>query len=102
VGYPFTLDAFSVGERRGDHFEVVTAGALRRVGRLPDFLGGSIFAGLWLENGAAFDDVDRIHVNTHTGFGVVMDTLIGPVIAGAGVGLNGGWRSFVGVGRVFK
>jgi NTE family protein len=102
VGYPFTLDAFSVGERRGDHFGVATLGALRRVGRLPDFLGGSIFAGLWLENGATFDAVDRLHVNTHTGFGVVLDTLIGPVIAGAGLGLNGGWRSFVGVGRVFR
>ncbi len=102
VGYPLVLDAFSVGERRGDHFGVLTGGALRQIGRLPDFLGGPIFAGGWLENGAIFDDVDHIDFNTHLGVGLVLDTLIGPVIAGAGIGLDGGWRTFVGVGRILR
>lgn len=102
VGYPLVLDAFSVGERRGDHFGVVTGGALRQIGRLPDFLGGPIFAGGWLENGAIFDDFDHIDFNTHLGVGLVLDTLMGPVIAGAGIGLDGGWRTFVGVGRILR
>ena len=43
VGYPFVLDAFGIGERRGDHYGVVSVGGLRRVARLPDFLGGPVF-----------------------------------------------------------
>ena len=45
VGRPFLLGAFEPGQFRGDHFAVVTAGYLRGVGRLPDFLGGPIFIG---------------------------------------------------------
>ena len=40
LGYPFRLDAFGVGERRGDHYAVLTTGAAHALGRLPDFLGG--------------------------------------------------------------
>lgn len=29
------------------------------------------------------------------------DTLVGPVVVGAGVGLDGGWQTFFGVGSVF-
>ena len=40
----------------GRHYYVATGGYLRQVGRLPDFMGGPIFAGGWLENGDAFDE----------------------------------------------
>jgi NTE family protein len=101
LGQPFRLDAFEIGERTGDHYATFTAGYLRQIGRLPDFLGGSVHAGTWLENGSAFDsDVDA-DIHTHVGFGLVMDTLIGPVVVGTGVGLDGGWRAFFGVGAVF-
>jgi hypothetical protein len=30
-----------------------TAGILRELGRMPDFLGGPIYAGAWSENGDA-------------------------------------------------
>ena len=53
-GYAFRLDAFRVGERRGDHYAVVTAGVLRQLGQMPDFMGGPIFIGTWLQNGSAF------------------------------------------------
>lgn len=102
VGYPFRLDAFTVGERRGNHYGVVTAGLLRQYGRLPDFLGGPIFAGVWFENGAVFDRTSDIDFNTQAGLGVMMDTLVGPVLLGTGIGFDGGWRTFVGVGRVFR
>jgi NTE family protein len=102
VGFPFRLDAFTVGDHRGDHYAVVTAGLMRQFGRLPDFLGGPIFAGLWLENGSVFDEASDADFNTHAGIGVVMDTLVGPVLVGSGVGLDGGWRAFVGVGRLFR
>ena len=47
------------GEMRGRHYYVATGGYLRQVGRLPDFMGGPVFAGGWLENGDAFDEWSR-------------------------------------------
>jgi NTE family protein len=102
LGYPYMLDAFGVGERRGDHYAVATVGAMRQVGRLPDFLGGPIFLAGWLENGGAFNTHEKADVNTQLGLGVMIDTIVGPVLAGVGIGLDGGWRTIVGVGRIFR
>ena len=55
LGSPFHLGALDNGEVRGDHYYILTGGYLRQLGRLPDFMGGPIFAGAWLENGDAFD-----------------------------------------------
>ena len=102
VGYPFILDAFSVGEERGDHYAVLTLGAMRRVGRLPDFLGGPVFAGAWLENGAVFDTHENADLRSQLGLGLVGDTLVGPVLIGTSIGFDGAWRVTFGVGRVFR
>ena len=80
LGYPFRLDAFNVGERRGDHYGVATVGFLRRLGRLPDFMGGPIFIGSWLENGSAFNSDEDADFNTQAAVGVVVDSLIGPMV----------------------
>jgi NTE family protein len=102
VGFPFRLDAFTVGERRGDHVAVGTVGLLRQVARLPDFMGGPMFIGGWLGTGALFVRDTDTDVNTHLGLGMIADTLMGPVLLATSVGLDGGWRMFVGVGRVFR
>jgi hypothetical protein len=93
--------AKGVGEVTGDHMEAFTAGYLRQLGRLPDFIGGDVHAGTWLEHGAAFDSGEDADINTHVGLGLVMDTLPGPVVVGAGFGVDGGWRTFFGIGSVF-
>jgi NTE family protein len=100
LGYPFRLDAFRVGERRGDHYVVATAGIARQLGRLPDFLGGPIFAATWLENGTAFNTDDEADINTHMAFGLILDTLVGPAAFGTSFGFDGGFRIFIGIGRI--
>ena len=102
LGYPFRLDAFRIGERRGDHYAAITLGAARQVGRLPDFIGGPVFVGAWLENGSAFDTDENADIHTQTALGLVLDTLIGPVVAGTSFGFDGGFRFFIGVGRVVR
>jgi NTE family protein len=102
LGSPLHLGAYNVGEIRGDHYFVATGGYLRQLGRLPDFIGGPIFAGAWLENGDAFDDWRDATVRTHTSVGVIMDTLLGPVIVGGSAGFDGRWRTYIGVGRLFR
>ena len=102
LGYPFRLDAFNVGERRGDHYGVLTVGWLRQLGRLPDFMGGPIFIGSWFENGSAFNSGEPADFNTQAAVGIVADSLIGPLVAGTSVGLDGGWRAFIAIGRMFR
>ena len=40
LGTPFRLGAYNAGELRGPHYYIATGGYLRRIGRLPDFIGG--------------------------------------------------------------
>ena len=48
LGRPFHLGAYNVGEIRGNHYAIATAGILRELGRMPDFIGGPVFVGAWL------------------------------------------------------
>ena len=102
LGTPFRLGAYSSGELLGDHYFIATGGYLRRVGRLPDFMGGPIFAGGWLENGDAFNDWSDAAWRTNGGVGVVMDTIVGPVIVAGSFGFDGRWRTYFGIGRIFR
>jgi NTE family protein len=102
LGRPFRLGAYDAGELRGPHFYVVTGGYLHRVGRLPDFMGGPVFAGGWLENGDAFDEWRHAGWRTNGGVGLVMDTLVGPVLLAGSWSFDGRWRTYLGVGRVFR
>jgi NTE family protein len=100
VGSPFHLGAQDLGEFRGDHYYVLSAGAARRVGRLPDFMGGPIFAGAWLENGDAFNG-SNAKFRTNASAGIILDTLVGPAIFATSFGFDGAWRTYIGVGRIF-
>jgi NTE family protein len=102
LGMPFRLGAYNAGELRGPHYYVVTGGYLRRIGRLPDFVGGPIFAGGWLENGDAFDEWSNARWRTNGGAGIVMDTIVGPVIVAGSWSFDGRWRTYIGVGRLFR
>jgi NTE family protein len=101
LGSPLHLGAYSNGELRGDHYYILTAGYLFQLGRMPDFLGGAIHAGGWIENGDAFDTWSSAAFRTNVSGGVIMDTLIGPVMLAGSAGFDGRWRTYLGVGRIF-
>ena len=102
LGLPFRLGAYSAGELRGPNYYVATGGYLRQIGRLPDFMGGPVFAGGWLENGDAFDEWSLAGWRTNGGVGLVMDTLLGPVMLSGSWGFDGRWRTYLAVGRIFR
>lgn len=101
LGRPFRLSAFDAGEVRGNGYLLLTTGYLREVARLPDFLGGPVFLGGWIENGSAFDDISSARLRTHLGAGAVLDTLLGPVMISASASFDGDWRTYLAIGRVF-
>jgi NTE family protein len=93
--------ACDIGPFRGNHYAALTAGDHRRVSRLPNPLGGSVFAGGWVENGSVFNALDTAKWRTDVNVGAVLDSLIGPVIVGTSVSIDGHRRYYVGIGRVF-
>jgi NTE family protein len=101
LGGPLRLGAYNIGEFRGDHYGVLSAGYLRRLARLPDFLGSWVFAGAWVESGSVFDDLDAAKLKTNASLGALADTLIGPVLVGASFDFQGSWRYYIAIGRVF-
>ena len=102
LGAAFRLGAYSPGDLRGDHYWLASGGYLRQIGRLPDFMGGAVHAGGWLENGDAFDDWNQATWRTNASVGVVLDTLLGPVLVAGSGGFDGRWRTYFGVGRIFR
>jgi NTE family protein len=102
LGTPLHLSAYGVGEVRGDHYWLATVGASHEIGRLPDFLGGPVHVGVWLENGDAFDSWNDLSWRTHVSTGLIVDTLIGPMLLGGSAGFDGRWRTYVGIGRLIR
>jgi NTE family protein len=102
LGTPFRLGAYNTGEIIGSNYYVATGGYLRQIGRLPDFMGGPIFAGGWLENADAFDEWSLATWRTNGGVGLVLDTLVGPVVIAGSWGFDGRWRTYLAVGRTFR
>ncbi len=70
--------------------------------RLPDFLGGPVFAGAWLENGDVFRRWGDAQWRTNLSVGVIAETLLGPVMIAGSSGFDGRWRTYFGVGRIFR
>ncbi len=102
LGGPMRMSAFSVGEQRGDHVLQGVTGYLHQLMRLPDFLGGPVFLGGWLEVGSAFNSDSDADVGVHTSAALIMDTLIGPVFGGLSYGMDGNSRYYIGIGRLFQ
>jgi NTE family protein len=101
LGGPMRLGALNIGEFRGDHYGVLALGYLRGVGRLPDFLGGPIFIGGWIENGSAFDEIDEARFRTNFSVGSILDSLVGPVLVAMSFDVEGDNRYYIAVGRLF-
>ena len=102
LGGPLRMSAFNVGEQRGDHFAQGAFGYLHQLMRLPDFLGGPVFAGGWVEVGSAFNHAADADIGVHVSGVAILDTLIGPMFAGLSFGADGNSRYYLGIGRLFQ
>jgi NTE family protein len=101
LGGPFRMSAFSIGEQRGDHFAMGAAGYLHQLFRLPDFIGGPVFAAGWMEVGSAFNHLDEATIGVHSSGAIIADSIIGPVFAGVSIAIDGNSRYYIGIGKLF-
>jgi NTE family protein len=102
LGGPLRLSAYRVDELRGAHYVFGAAGYLIRAARLPDLIGGNFYVGAWAEVGSAFDARQNMSwVDCATG-GVVLESILGPIFAGASLSRDGHRRLYVSVGRLIR
>ena len=73
----------------------------QRAWLLPDVLGGNVFVGSWLETGTAWDEWDSSDWHNNISAGLVAESLMGPIFAGASFGKSD-WRFFVAIGPLFR
>lgn len=98
LGGPFALGALNTGELRGSNYWLATAGYFHQVYRFAQGAAGSVYAGGWVESGATFERFSGAAVKTNVSGGFVIDTPLGPISAGASVGLDGRYRFYAGLG----
>lgn len=101
LGGLFRLGGYGRGEFRGDHYMLGELGYLRRLYRLPPFLGGSIFAGGWYDGGSAFDDLDTARYQMSGTGGLLLETRLGPVFVGGSWAEGGRGKFYIALGRIF-
>lgn len=101
LGGPVRMGAFAKGELAGANYLTGAAGYLKQMGRLPDIVGGNVFAGGWLEGGSAFDRRASAAWHANLSGGVVVETLLGPMFAGGSIDFEGHGRLYVSVGPFF-
>jgi NTE family protein len=101
LGGVFRLGGFGRGEFRGDHYLFGELGYLRRLARLPPFLGGSVFAGTWLDTGKASDELDTASYQTSGTGGLLIETRLGPIFVGASWAEGGRGKFYFALGRIF-
>ena len=103
LGGPFRLGAFDRDRFRGASTGYAGAGYLHQVGRLPDLIGGAVYAGAWLESGgvrggSALPGAGRADPGTSVSAGLLIDTFLGAVFASGSIA-SGSRRLHVALGR---
>ena len=102
LGGPFRLGAFERDEFRGVRTAYAGAGYLYRFGRLPDFMGGPIYGGTWIEAGwldTGTADIRRLSPNLSAG--LLVDTLLGALSGSASIAKGTRLRINFALGRPF-
>jgi NTE family protein len=102
LGGPFTLGALVPGTLVGPNYIQTTGGYLHEIGRLPSLLGGPVLAGGWFETGGVYDEFDDRTWSNNLSGGIVIESILGPLFGGVSIDLDGGWRYYISIGRLFR
>ena len=102
LGGPFRLGAFERDQVRGVRTGYAGTGYLHQLGRMPDLIGGPIYAGAWVE--AGWVKAGKAFVPASHGAlrnviaGLLVETMLGAVFASTSLGSDGPRFTF-GLGR---
>ncbi|MEI6667781.1 MAG: patatin-like phospholipase family protein [Acidobacteriota bacterium] len=98
LGGPFALGALNIDELRGSNYGLAVGGYLHQIYRFAQGAAGSVYLGSWVETGAVFERWAGTSVKANLSGGMIVETLLGPISAGASVGRDGRYRLYAGMG----
>jgi NTE family protein len=102
LGGPFELGAYYPGELRGSNAVVANVGYFHELARLAEGTIGRLWLGSWIDEGSVFEQASSARFHTNVTGGFVLESPIGPVFAGASVGLDGRYRIYFSLGPFLK
>ena len=103
LGGVLNIGSKNLDELFGNNYVVAAGGYLYTLSRLPDFIGGNIYAGGWLESGSAYNRWEDADWTNALSGGILVESLLGPIFFGGSVGLgDGGGRFYVALGPLFR
>ena len=103
LGGPLRLGAFERDQFRGVRTAHVGTGYLHQVWRMPDLIGGPVYAGAWLESGwlasgKTLPRASHANLGPNVSAGLMVDTPLGALFASVSVG-NDRARFYGAIGR---
>lgn len=101
LGGPFHLGAYEFDQFQGDNYGYASAGLVHRVSRIPDVLGGNVYLSGWYELGGVSQAGGVFRVRNCASFGLIVETILGPVFVGASVGEGVRRTVYLTLGRAF-
>jgi NTE family protein len=102
LGGPFDLGAFYANQLRGSNYAVANLGYFHEVGRLAEGALGRLLVGAWLDEGTAFEQLESAAFHTNASGGLVLESPVGPLFAGASVDFDGRYRIYFSLGPFLK
>jgi NTE family protein len=102
IGGPYLMSAYALNEFRGRNYFYVSPTYLRKIGSLPDFIGGDVFVSAAYEAGAAYNSWSVRDTKNDGALGLLMETKLGGLGIGGAVGENGRARIFFTFGSVLR
>ena len=101
LGGPLRLTASAIGEYRGTDYFLLEPAFLRRIAKLPDPLGQSIYIGAAYEAGQMHAPGQRTITRQDVYFGIVAETPLGIVTLAPSIGDGGHRKLTFTLGRLF-
>jgi NTE family protein len=101
LGGPLRLGGYDIDQLRGTSYFLLSSGVLTRLATLPPQIAGRVLGGAWVEVGGVSGGLQGSDTRGSISFGVLAETIIGPVLLGFSI--SEGWRRtpYFALGRQF-
>ncbi len=101
LGGSFRLPAYNTNELLSNQYFLFQGGYIRKVGTLSPLVGGKVLFFAGADISKAYYVKDASHLPSDGSAGLIINTLLGPVVVGGAVGDAGHYKIFFEVGRAY-
>jgi NTE family protein len=102
LGGPLTMTALQRDAWRGSNYLFSSVAYFHEVSRIVEGAGGRIHVGGWIESGTVFERLRTAQIRSSVSVGVIAETVVGPAFVMCGVGTDGHYRVYAGLGPIFR